>query len=155
MSIGKRLEELINYRNTNVNRVAREAGISPQTIYGIIKRDNTKVDINILMALSKELNVTLDYFSGGPLDAVEVDVETFVSSMRTARPSFRLSSTSSWNASRKLKKAICLAELRASHPRPSSGRVVFLFCRRSITKTMLSNLLKYVNSKDKRFVFLP
>ena len=82
MSIGKRLEELINYRNTNVNRVAREAGISPQTIYGIIKRDNTKVDINILMALAKELNVTLDFFSGGPLNVDEVDVETFVSRYR-------------------------------------------------------------------------
>ena len=82
MSIGKRLEELINYRNTNVNRVAREAGISPQTIYGIIKRDNTKVDINILMALAKELNVTLDFFSGGPLNVDEVDVETFVSLYR-------------------------------------------------------------------------
>ena len=82
MSIGKRLEDLINYRNTNVNRVAREAGISPQTIYGIIKRDNTKVDINILMALAKELNVTLDFFSGGPLNVDEVDVETFVSRYR-------------------------------------------------------------------------
>lgn len=82
MSIGKRLEELINYRNTNVNRVAREAGISPQTIYGIIKRDNTKVDINILMALAKKLDVTLDFFSGGPLDADEFDVETFVSRYR-------------------------------------------------------------------------
>ena len=82
MSIGKRLEELINYRNTNVNRVAREAGISPQTIYGIIKIDNTKVDINILMALAKELNVTLDFFSGGPLNIDEVDVETFVSRYR-------------------------------------------------------------------------
>ena len=82
MSIGKRLEELINYRNTNANRVAREAGISPQTIYGIIKRDNTKVDINILMALAKELNVTLDFFSGGPLNVDEVDVETFVSRYR-------------------------------------------------------------------------
>ena len=82
MSIGKRLEELINYRNTNVNRVAREAGISLQTIYGIIKRDNTKVDINILMALAKELNVTLDFFSGGPLNIDEVDVETFVSRYR-------------------------------------------------------------------------
>ena len=76
------MEELINYRNTNVNRVAREAGISPQTIYGIIKRDNTKVDINILMALAKELNVTLDFFSGGPLNVDEVDVETFVSRYR-------------------------------------------------------------------------
>ena len=65
-----------------MNRVAREAGISPQTIYGIIKRDNTKVDINILMALAKELNVTLDFFSGGPLNVDEVDVETFVSRYR-------------------------------------------------------------------------
>jgi len=116
MSIGKRLEELINYRNTNVNRVAREAGISPQTIYGIIKRDNTKVDINILMALSKELNVTLDYFSSGPLDAVEVDVETFVSRYRQLDAHGKT-----------VVQAVCLAELRASHPRPSSGRVVFLF----------------------------
>ncbi len=82
MSIGKRLEELINYRNTNVNRVAREAGISPQTIYGIIKRDNTKVDINILMALAKELDVTLDFFSGGTFSENEVDVETFVARYR-------------------------------------------------------------------------
>ncbi|MDO4280560.1 MAG: helix-turn-helix transcriptional regulator [Peptococcaceae bacterium] len=82
MSIGKRLEELITYRNTNVNRVARKAGISPQTIYGIIKRDNTKVDINILMALAKELDVTLDFFSGGPLNAEDVELETFVSRYR-------------------------------------------------------------------------
>ncbi len=82
MSIGKRLEELINYRNTNVNRVAREAGISPQTIYGIIKRDNTKVDINILMALAKQLDVTLDFFSGGTFSENDVDVETFVARYR-------------------------------------------------------------------------
>lgn len=82
MSIGRRLDELIKARGTNVNRVARDAGISPQTIYGIIKRDNTKVDINILLALAKELNVTLDYFSGGPMDAAELDVDTFVARYR-------------------------------------------------------------------------
>ena len=82
MSIGSRLEELIVARDTNVNRVARNAGISPQTIYGIIKRDNTKVDINILLALAKELDVTLDYFSGGPIDATELDVDTFVARYR-------------------------------------------------------------------------
>lgn len=82
MSIGSRLEELIIARDTNVNRVARNAGIGPQTIYGIIKRDNTKVDINILLALAKELDVTLDYFSGGPIDATELDVDTFVARYR-------------------------------------------------------------------------
>lgn len=79
MSIGKRLEELIYFRNTNVNKIAKAAGVSPQTIYGIIKRDNTKVDINILMALAKELNVTLDFFSGGPIDKNSIEHETLVS----------------------------------------------------------------------------
>lgn len=64
MSIGSKLKVLIDHRGTNVNRLAREAQVSPQTIYGIIKRDNTKVDINILQSLANELNVTLDYFSG-------------------------------------------------------------------------------------------
>ena len=40
------------------------------------------MDINILMALAKELNVTLDFFSGGPLNVDDVDVETFVSRYR-------------------------------------------------------------------------
>lgn len=82
MSIGRRLEELIEARKTNVNKLAKSAGISPQTIYGIIKRDNTKVDINNLMALAHELNVTLDYFAGGPLDANELDVDTFTAKYR-------------------------------------------------------------------------
>ena len=132
MSIGKRLEELINYRNTNVNRVAREAGISPQTIYGIIKRDNTKVDINILMALSKELNVTLIIFPVVRLmlskSTLKLSSAAIVSSMRTADRRSGCPSTSSWNASREIEKAICLAELRQP-PRPSSGRVAFFVCR--------------------------
>lgn len=82
MSIGKRLEEIIEARETNVNRLAKNARVSPQTIYGIIKRDNTKVDINILLALAKELDVTLDYFAGGPLDAKALDVDTFIAKYR-------------------------------------------------------------------------
>jgi transcriptional regulator with XRE-family HTH domain len=82
MSIGKRLEELIIYRGTNVNKVARAANISPQTIYGIIKRDNTKVDINILMALARQLDVTLDFFSGGEMSPERIEDETLLSKYR-------------------------------------------------------------------------
>ena len=57
MSIGTKLKSLIDYRDTNVNKLAKETNISPQTIYGIIKRDNTKVDIGILQALADNLNV--------------------------------------------------------------------------------------------------
>lgn len=65
MPIGQKLKALIHHRETNVNKLAKSAGVSPQTVYGIIKRDNTKVDIDILQALAKELDVTLDYFAVG------------------------------------------------------------------------------------------
>ena len=62
MSIVKKLEELINIRNRNVNDVSMAAGVTASTIYSIIKRNNTKVDLDDLQALADELCVTLDYF---------------------------------------------------------------------------------------------
>ena len=79
MSIGTRLKALIDYRGTNVNKIAKETNISPQTIYGIIKRDNTKVDIDILEALAKELNVTLDFFATGETDEKSIEEENMIS----------------------------------------------------------------------------
>lgn len=60
--IGKRLNDLISSRNENVNSVANQIGVSPQTIYSIIKRDNMKVDFDILMKLAKCLEVSVEYF---------------------------------------------------------------------------------------------
>lgn len=79
MSIGTKLKALIDYRETNVNKLAKQTNVSPQTIYGIIKRDNTKVDINILQALSDELNVTLDYFATGKTDETSIEEEEIIS----------------------------------------------------------------------------
>lgn len=62
MPIGKRLDDLINLRKENVNSIATQIGVSPQTIYSIIKRDNMKVDFDVLMKLSKRLDVPVDYF---------------------------------------------------------------------------------------------
>ena len=63
MAIGEKLEALITSRKTNVNKVASIINVSPQTIYGIIRRNNTKVDLDVLQAIADELCVTLDYFS--------------------------------------------------------------------------------------------
>lgn len=63
MAIGNKLEKLIDERHTNVNKLAQAINVSPQTIYGIIKRNNTKVDLNVLQAIADELCVTLDYFA--------------------------------------------------------------------------------------------
>ncbi|MFP5522182.1 helix-turn-helix domain-containing protein [Peptococcus simiae] len=75
MAIGTKLKTLIEYRDTNVNKLAKETDISPQTIYGIIKRDNTKVDIRILQALADNLNVTLDFFATGETEDSSIDEE--------------------------------------------------------------------------------
>lgn len=79
MSIGTKLKALIDYRGTNVNKLAKQTDVSPQTIYGIIKRDNTKVDISILQALANELHVTLDYFATGRTDEVSIEEEEMIS----------------------------------------------------------------------------
>jgi transcriptional regulator with XRE-family HTH domain len=63
MSIGERLENLIKIKGTNVNQLAIKTNVNPQTIYSIIRRNNTKVDLDVLQAIADELNVTLDYFA--------------------------------------------------------------------------------------------
>lgn len=60
MGIGARLNAIIDENGTNVNQVAKQANIPPMTIYSIIKRDNTKVDIDILLKICKVLNVSVE-----------------------------------------------------------------------------------------------
>ena len=62
MGIGYILDELLKYKNINVNELARRTSISPSTLYSIIRRDNMKVDLDILMKIARELKVSVDYF---------------------------------------------------------------------------------------------
>lgn len=62
MGIGKTLSDLLNEKGTNPNELAERIGVSPSTIYSIIKRDNMKVDITILARICKELNVNMETF---------------------------------------------------------------------------------------------
>ena len=73
MGIGTVLNELIKFRNTNVNELARNANVSPQTIYAIIKRDNKKADIDVLLKISKVLKVNVDYFFNNDSN-IDIDV---------------------------------------------------------------------------------
>lgn len=82
MAIGQKLKELIIHRNTNVNQLAKAANVKPQTIYGIIRRDNTKVDIEILQALAEELSVTLDYFSTGKSSELSLEEQKLINDYR-------------------------------------------------------------------------
>ena len=62
MGIGYILDELLKEKNINVNELARRTSISPSTLYSIIRRDNTKADLDIHMNIARELKVSVDYF---------------------------------------------------------------------------------------------
>lgn len=60
--IGKTLQALIDEKGTNVNELAKTIGVSPQTLYSIIKRDNMKIDFDVLLKICKALDVPVDVF---------------------------------------------------------------------------------------------
>lgn len=66
MGIGSKLSELMATNNTNVNELSRNVGVSPQTIYSIIKRDSKKADIEVLLKIAKLFGVTAEYFVDDP-----------------------------------------------------------------------------------------
>ena len=62
MGIGSKLSKLIEANNTNPNELARKVGVSPQTIYSIIKRDSKKADIEVLLRIAEIFGVTVECF---------------------------------------------------------------------------------------------
>jgi len=64
--IGTKLENLLQQRGKTVSELARELGISPQTLYSMIRRDSMKVDLDLLMRICDNLDVRPEYFSQLP-----------------------------------------------------------------------------------------
>ena len=62
MGIGKTLQQLLATRNSNVNEVATATGVSPSTLYSIIKRDSMSANIEDLYKVAHYLGVSLDFF---------------------------------------------------------------------------------------------
>lgn len=62
MGIGNKLSVLLEKRETNPNELAKKVGVSPQTIYSIIKRDSKKADIEVLLKIADILGVSVEYF---------------------------------------------------------------------------------------------
>lgn len=60
MGIGKSLQMIMDSLGTNPSDLSDRTGIHKATIYSIIKRDNTKVDVEILLKICKELGVSTD-----------------------------------------------------------------------------------------------
>lgn len=62
MGIGIVLQNLLCETGSNVNEVAQATGISPSTLYSIIRRDSMSANIEDLYKVAHYLGVSLDYF---------------------------------------------------------------------------------------------
>ena len=64
MGIGSHLALILEKRGMRPGTLAREAGVSKNTVYSIIKRDNDKVDRTILEKLARALNLPVSALLG-------------------------------------------------------------------------------------------
>lgn len=57
---GSMLKEILVEQGTNVSELARRLNVSPQTLYSMVKRDNQKVDFDLMMRICSELKVPVE-----------------------------------------------------------------------------------------------
>lgn len=67
--IGKTLDRILKEKGTNVNELAKNIGVSNQTLYSIIKRDNMKIDFELLLKICNELNINVEKFYDDYIDS--------------------------------------------------------------------------------------
>lgn len=60
MAIGKRLKELLKQHGMTVRELAEKSGVSENTLYAIIKRDNKTLNPDIAAKISEALQVSID-----------------------------------------------------------------------------------------------
>ena len=61
--IGSILKKLLAERGLSVSEAARHVGVPAQTLYSIVRRDNMKIDFDLLLRLCEYLRVPLSAFS--------------------------------------------------------------------------------------------
>lgn len=57
---GSMLKQILKEQDTNINGLARRLNVSPQTLYSMVKRDNQKVDFDLMIRICSELNVPVE-----------------------------------------------------------------------------------------------
>lgn len=59
---GSMLKKILREQNMSVSELARRLKVSPQTLYSMVKRDNQKVDFDMMMRICSQLNVPVERF---------------------------------------------------------------------------------------------
>ena len=63
--IGSTLKQLLAERRMAVGELARRVDVPAQTLYSIIRRDNMKIDFDVLLRICAALDVPVDVFCAG------------------------------------------------------------------------------------------
>lgn len=102
MGIGMRLEELMKRKGINANELAQMIGVTPSTIYSMIKRDSNRIDIDLIIKIAHAFNITADelleagsartphtiaaHFDADEFTAEELkEIETFIGYVKSKR----------------------------------------------------------------------
>lgn len=80
MGIGTKLTKLMKEQNTNANELSTKADVPAQTIYSLIRRDASKVDIDSLIKIAHALDVTAEYFCSDEIETSSIINSTEISS---------------------------------------------------------------------------
>ena len=57
---GSMLKEILQERGISISELARRLNVSAQTLYSMVKRDNQKVDFDMMMHICKQLDVPVE-----------------------------------------------------------------------------------------------
>ncbi len=60
--IGSSLKRLLSERGMTVRELSEKINVPVQTLYSIIRRDNMKIDFDVLLRICDALETPLDYF---------------------------------------------------------------------------------------------
>lgn len=66
MGIGSKLQALLDAKDMKPGTLATKTGISRNTIYSIIQRDNANINLSMLQDIANALDVSIDYFFESP-----------------------------------------------------------------------------------------
>ena len=58
---GSMLKEILSEQGISVSELARRLNVPPQTLYSMVKRDNQKVDFDLMMRICAELSVPVEH----------------------------------------------------------------------------------------------
>lgn len=101
MAIGEKLARIIKEKNRNVNDIASSTGVNAQTIYSIIKRNNTKADLDDLFLICDELGISIDEFRSDDIfnrDNADIQFNNLTDDETRLIKAFRSLSTEDRNA---------------------------------------------------------